>query len=298
MATEIQEFTLYGGEVKVKFYPNSHMYKVTDDKYGLKDERVKGVTTYIGILDKSPALVSWATELAGTHLLDLLESGKVITAGDIAKSIGLHAEKKEEAADIGTKTHEWCEYFIKHKLGRVGFEKEPELPTNQAMLLGVDSFLEFITQRKVEFISSERIVYSRKHQYIGTMDFEAIVDGKLSVGDFKTSNGLYNSVFMQMSAYQFAAEEEAEFLGNPIKYENRYAVRLAKETEQEYSDRMIKKNSIRELQGKLPNKIKPYQPFEWIVESRETHERDFAGFISAKDLFTWNNQTDFYKNKK
>jgi len=166
------------------------------------------------------------------------------------------------------------------------------------MLLGVDSFLEFITQHKVEFISSERVVYSREHKYIGTMDFEAIVDGKLSVGDFKTSNGLYNSVLMQMSAYQFASEEEAEFLGKPVKYENRYAVRLAKESEKEYADRMIKKNAVRELQGKQPNEIKEYQPFEWLVESRETHERDFKGFLSAKDLFTWDSETDFFNNKK
>lgn len=297
--TEIHEFTLYGGEVKVKFYPNSHTYKVTDEKYGLVDQRVKGVTTYIGIKDKSAPLVSWATELAGTYLLDLLESGEAITPEHIAKSMGLHTEKKEEAADIGTRTHEWCEYFIKHQLGRPGYEKEPELPTDQAMLLGVDSFLEFITQHNVEFINSERIVYSRKNQYIGTMDFEAIVDGKMAVGDFKTSNGLYNSVLQQMSAYQAAAEEEAEHLGKPVKYEARYAVRLAKETEKEYADRMLKKNAVKALQGKEPSAIKEYQPFEWIVEmGRETHERDFKGFMHAVGLHQWDSATDFYYNKK
>lgn len=293
---EFKEYSLYGGEVKVKFYPNSHMYKVTDEKYGLKDERVKGCTTYIGIKDKSPALVSWATELGGTYLLDLLDDGKVITPQDIAKSMGLHNERKQEAADIGTRTHEWCEYFINYKLGLNN--KAPELPTDQAMLLGVNSFLEFITQHKVKFISSERLIYSRKHKYIGLMDFEAEIEGKLSVGDFKTSSGLYNSVLMQMSAYQGACEEEAEFLGNPVKYENRYAVRLSKESEQEYADRMIKKNAVREFQGKQPNEIKPYEAFEWLVESRETHERDFNGFLSAKALFDWNEETDFYKNKK
>lgn len=296
---EFQEFSLYGGEVKVKFYPNSHMYKVTDEKNGLKDVRVKGVTTYIGIKDKSMALVPWAVELAGMHLLDLMESGETLTPEHVAKSMGLHQEKKEEAADIGTRTHEWCEYFINHKLGKPGFEKAPELPTDQAMLLGVDSFLEFITQHKVEFISSERIVYSRKHQYIGTMDFEAFVDGALAVGDFKTSNGLYNSVLQQMAAYQAAAEEEAEHLGKPVQYEKRYAVRLAKETEQEYVDRMIKKNAVKQLQGKTPGEIKEYQPFEWIVdEGRETYERDLAGFMCAKGLHEWDSETDFYRNKR
>lgn len=297
--TEIQEFELYGGEVKVKFYPNSHMYKVTDEKYGLKDERVKGVTTYLGIKDKSMALVPWAVELAGMHLLDLLEAGEQITPEHVAKSMALHTEKKEEAADIGTRTHEWCEYFIKHKIGLPGYEKEPEIPEDPAMVLGVDSFLEFITQHDVEFISSERVVYSRKHQYIGTMDFEAIIDGKLAVGDFKTSNGLYNSVLQQMAAYQQAAEEEAEYIGKPVKYESRYAVRLAKETEEEYVTRMLKKNAVKQLQGKTTSDIKPYQPFEWIVEhGRELYERDWNGFGYSMGLFKWDSETDFYKNKR
>jgi len=79
-----KEFELYGGEVKVRFYPVSHRYDVDDGNTG-SFKRVRGVTSYISILDKSPALVSWATELAGTYLLDLLDSGEVITAGHIAK---------------------------------------------------------------------------------------------------------------------------------------------------------------------------------------------------------------------
>lgn len=79
---EFSEFTLYNGEVKVKFYPKSHMYKITDPKYGLVDQRVKGVTTFLGIKDKSPALVSWATELAGLHLYDIIASGIRIVLPD------------------------------------------------------------------------------------------------------------------------------------------------------------------------------------------------------------------------
>lgn len=294
-----ETFELYGGEVKVKFYPKSHIYKVTDEKYGLVDERVKGVTTYIGIKDKSMALVPWAGELIGMHLLDMIEAGQEITMEDVAKAMALPSEKKEEAADIGSRTHEWCEYFIKNQLGEPGYEADPELPEDQAMLLGVDSFLEFITQHDVKFISSERVVYSREHQYIGTMDFEAMIDGKLAVGDFKTSNGLYNSVLQQLSAYQAAAEEEAAHIGKPVKYETRYAVRLAKETEQEYGQRMLKKNAVKILQGKEPGEIKPYLPFEWIVEDgRETHERDLAGYMNAMALHQWDSETDFYKRNK
>lgn len=295
MATEIHEFTLYGGEVKVKFYPNSHMYKVTDEKYGLKDQRVKGVTTYLGIKDKSAPLVSWATETAGLYLYDILSSGNPVTMEDVRNAIGRHKEIKDEAASIGATMHEWCEYFIKHKLGREGFETAPVMPSDPQIALGINSFLEWYMAHDVQFISSERIVYSRKHQYIGTMDFEAIVDGVLTGGDFKSSNGLYNTVCAQISAYQQAAEEEAEHLGKPIKYENRVAVRLSKETESEYNTRMERKNMIKDKEGA---EYDPYQPFEWkLFNGRETHERDLAGFLLAKGLFEWDQSTDFYKNK-
>lgn len=299
MATEIIEHKLYGGEVTVKFYPNSHMYKVTDPKYGLVDQRVKGVTTYLGIKDKSAALTSWVAEVMGTHLLDLLEAGQPVTNADIAKAMVLHTERKEEAATIGQIAHEWCEYFIKHQMGLPGFEAEPILPEDEQTLHGVNSFLEFITNNTVEFLESEKIVYSRKHQYIGTMDFKANINGKLVSGDFKTSNGLYNTVFAQTAAYEEADEEEQAHIGKPIQYEASYAVRLAKESEEEYVARMYKKNAVRGLLGKEPNGIKQYDPFEVRVnEGRELHDLNFAGFLHCKNLFEWDSATDFWKNDK
>lgn len=293
--TEIITTKMYGGEVTVDFYPNSHMYKVTDPKYGMVKERVKGVTTYLGIKDKSAPLVSWATETAGLHLYDVLSSGNPITMDDVREAIGKHRTIKDEAATIGKAMHEWCEYFIKHKLGREGYETAPVMPADPQIALGIDSFLEWYMAHDVKFVNSERVVYSRKHQYIGTMDFEAVIDGKLTGGDFKSSNGLYNTVLAQVSAYQEAAEEEAEATGNPIKFENRMAVRLAKETLDEYNTRMERKNMIK---GKDGAEFEPYNPFEWrLFEGRETHERDLAGFLLAKGLFEWDNATDFYKNK-
>lgn len=296
MAAEFQEFTLYGGEVKVKFYPNSHMYKVTDEKHGLKDQRVKGVTTFLGVKDKSQALVSWAVGEAGLHLYDIISKGQIVTMDDVREALKKHSQIKDEAALIGTAMHAWCEYFIKHKLKEKGFEEAPKLPEDPQILLGVNSFLEWYTSHHVEFLSSERVVYSRKHQYIGTMDFEALVDGKLTGGDFKSSNGLYNTVRAQISAYIQAVEEEAEHNGKPVKYENRVAVRLSKETESEYNTRMTRKNIIK---GKEDAPIDPYVPFEWkVFEGRESHETDLRdGFMAAKTLFTWDQSTDFFLNK-
>lgn len=295
MATEVITTKIYGGEVTIDFYPKSHMYKITDPANGLVKERVKGVTTYLGIKDKSAPLVSWATETAGLHLYDILSSGNSITMDDVRNAINRHKEIKDEAATIGTAMHEWCEYFIKYKLGRPGYDQEPKLPADPQILLGVNSFLEWYINHDVEFIDSEKIVYSRKHRYVGTLDFKARVDGKLTGGDFKSSNGLYNSVLAQISAYIEADEEEQEFLGNMEKYENRVAIRLSKEVEEEYNIRMERKNLIKGNDGK---EFETYQPFEWkVFDGRDLHERDLQGFLHAKNLFEWDKLTDFYLNK-
>lgn len=298
--TEIIEYSLYNGEVTVKFYPNSHRYKVTDLKNGLDNVSMKGVTTYLGIKDKSTALQIWTAEQMGLYILDRMDEGSLITEEVIAKAVNLHNENKEEASAIGKKTHDWCEYFIKHRLGIAGYEAEPTLPEEQATLLGVNSFLQFITQHDVEFVASEKIVYSRKHKYIGLMDLKAKVNGNLTSIDFKTSNGLYNTVFAQASAYAKADEEEMEFLGVKDKYENMYALRLAKETKEEYYDRMEKKNRIRVLLGKDPKEVAEYKPFEFrISEGKDSLESNFTeGFLACKALFEWDQKTDFFLNKE
>lgn len=299
MATEIIEYPIYGGEVIVKFYPNSHRYKVTDPKMGLVDAPMKGVTTYLGIKDKSTALQSWTAEIMGMHLLDIIEAGQPVTNADVAKAMNLHNERKEEAATIGQKAHDWCEYFINHQLGLPGYEAEPVLPDDEQILLGVNSFLEFVTNHDVEFIASEKLVYSRKFQYVGLMDFKAKVNGELMCGDFKTSNGLYNTVFAQTAAYMAADEEEMEALGTLEEYKGSVAVRLAKETEQEYNDRMAKKNAVRSLLGKEASNYKAYDPFEVrFSDGREAYMNNFQGFMHCKNLHKWDQDTDFYTNDK
>jgi len=299
-ATFIEQ-KLYGGEVTVKFYPNSHMYKVTDPVKGLVDQRMKGVTTFLGVKDKSMALVSWATEEAGLHLYDILSRGDSIAMQDVTEAIGKHRQIKDDAAETGKKAHEWCEYFIKHKLGEPGYEEKPVLPTEPVQLRAVDSFLEFYGAHDIRFLMSERLVYSREHGYVGTVDFAAMVDGVPTVGDFKTSNGLYNSVLLQIAAYQYALEEEALVTkadrtgSEPMEYINRMAVRLSKESEDEYNTRMDRKRIIK---GQPDKEMPPYIPFEWrIFPGREDYTRDMQVFLALKATYDWDQQTDFYRNK-
>src|SRR3990167_9060690 len=267
------EFSLYKDKVKGKFFPVSH-------QYWIDSKRPPSVTGIIGIMDKSRALVPWALEEAAKSLLPLVD--KKLSAEELVKACFASEERKEKAADIGTKIHEFCEQYI---LADMGKGEVPELPKEKAIQIGAEAFMAWHDEHKVKFLSSERVVYSKKHHYIGTLDIEAKVDGKLCLIDLKSSNGLYNSVRMQTAAYVKADEEESG-----KSYQGRWAIRLAKETEEEYIERMELKNQIKQFLGKKPSEVKPYQVFEdkFLDNEMMDIKRDFKAFLACKELTEWN----------
>mgnify|MGYP001573610130 CR=1 FL=1 len=278
--------TLYKGKVEVRFLgptpdkPNRHMYYVGG-------ERVTGVTTYLNIIDKSAALVGWAVDLMRDYLLDI--KGPIMQEHIFTGST-LHSVRKQTAADLGSKIHDWCERYIKHKLKVKGVEA-PEMPDEKEVQNGVSAFLDWEKSHKVKFRSSERTVYSKKHGYIGTMDIEADVDEILCLVDIKSSNGLYNPVRAQTAAYVEADQEESG-----RKYQGRWALRVSKETEREYDARMAKKAANKERAGKKAYDAKPYQVFEARFFDKGSQKSDFEAFLAAKALYEWNSETDFFKN--
>ncbi len=297
MAEKEQKYevsSLYGGRVQIRFYPISHQYWVSVD--GSPFKRKGGVTSIIGTKDKSKALQSWQQGITADHLLKLLASGKKITADDALEAVIQCDVQRDEAADIGKEIHGWCEHFIRHKLKQSGYEKLPEIPNFPEAVTGVNSFLEWIKKHKVKFVSTERVVYSLTHDYMGTMDFEAEIDGMLCLGDFKSSNGLYNGVRMQTAAYMHADVEE-----NPKKkYKGRWAIRLSKYNEQEHIKREERKKEIRRAIAKFKGTeykeypIKPYQVFEakFLDNGKDFMKRDMDAFVDLKKVYEWDKMTD------
>lgn len=288
----VQESELYKGKVKIKFYPDSH-------QYWMNGVRKSGATTYIGIVDKSRALMSWKGNLTVGFLLKKLKEGK-ITEEIICAASNIDEIEKDEAAKFGSEIHDWCERYIKAKLKIKGYEY-PELPENKQAQVGVNAFLDWEKEHKVKFVSSERVVYSKKHDYMGKMDIEAFVDGELCLVDLKSSNGLYNTVRLQTAAYLKADEEER---GKKL-YTGRWAVRLAKYDEKEYFEREELKKAIKKMLAAYLGKdfknyeIPAYQVFEakYLDEKKGELEYDFEGFLHAKALYIWNKDTDFWTNK-
>lgn len=284
------EFTLYKGTVIGKLYPDSH-------RYYINGKPKTGSTTYIGIKDKSRALMTWKGQRVIDYLLKKLKKGQIDERSIIIASY-IDEIEKEEAADLGSAIHDWAEHYIKFKIGE---EKEmPDMPEDKNILIGVNAFLDWEKEYKVKFISSERVVYSKKYDYIGKMDIEAKIDGDLCLVDLKSSNGLYNGVLMQTASYLKADEEESG-----RKYIGRWAIRLSKHDEAEYFKREEQKKLIKRMIAEYKQKefkdyqIAPYQVFEakYLDSGEGFIDRDFKAFLSAKHLHQWDSETDFWKNK-
>lgn len=212
---------LYNGEVELEL-DGRHCYWA--EVNGRPKEKVIGVTSVSGLMDK-PQLIYWAVNLACDHLKGIIESAEEqISFEHIEEARKKHTQRLKEAGDSGTLVHAFAEAFIRSKIeGTV----QPEIPEEGVVFNGALAFMRWVKEHNVEFISTERLVYSMEHGYGGMMDCEAIVDGKKRVIDFKTSKskkgkedekckmcgklgcgGVYDEFRFQTAAYRAAAEEE------------------------------------------------------------------------------------------
>jgi len=284
---------LYKGKVEIKFFPDTHIYMVSVN--GERPVRKTGSTSFIGIMDKSKALGSWQQGMTLDFLLEALANGIKLDEDKCIEAVIQHELYLEKAVDIGHEIHAWAESFIRHELKQPGFEDLPEIPNFPEAVTGVNAFMDWRKKHKVKFLTTESMVYSLEHDYIGTEDVTFEADGKLCDADFKSSNGLYNSVRMQTASY---AKARMEMGGK--KSQGRWAIRFSKYNEEEYIKRETRKKQIRrfiaEFQGKEYKEypIKPYTVFEakFLDDDKSFLERDFAAFLNAKGLFQWNKQTD------
>jgi hypothetical protein len=98
------------------------------------------------------------------------------------------------------------------------------MPENPKVVNGITAFLKFQKEHKIKWIESERVVYSKKHDYAGILDGVGMMDGALTLIDFKSSNGLYDEMRFQVAGYQIAYEEE---IGK--KFDKKVLIRFGKE---------------------------------------------------------------------
>lgn len=191
MATERVEIPLYGGKVIVEFLPKSHRYTLKGDKTPLVS-----VSAACGIVDK-PFLLGWAINLMRDYLL----ASPIINKEVIIEASKQHTKVKDEAADIGTQFHQWCDDYAAGK--------NPEIPADEKVRNAILAFMRWVNAENIKFTANEKVVYSKSEGYVGK--FDAMGNGKEGgfLVDFKTSKRFYPLEHgMQTAAYLRAYVEE------------------------------------------------------------------------------------------
>jgi len=150
-------------------------------------DKLPGVTTICGVLAK-PALIQWAYKQGREHEL----------AHHQGKPSPAHLyDSVDKAAEIGTLAHECCEAIIRGT-------PMPQIPPDcqEKVERAVNEFRTWTEQSRVKIVETEVSLVSEQYQFGGTLDFICEIGGKLCLGDFKTSGGVYPEMLLQLAAYQ------------------------------------------------------------------------------------------------
>lgn len=206
-------YHLYNETIELSFDEKKHLYTVDGTK-------VDGVTGVLGVINK-PALMYWAVNQAIEHLQETIKPGvaydEIQILDMLSSAKAAHRKKKETAADKGSIVHNWIKAHIAGAA--------PEMPFNEECKNSIEQFLAWQKEHKVEFIESEKILYSKRFRYAGTTDFIAKINGSIVIGDFKTSTGIWDEYWLQIAAYWGAYLEEYP----DAKIENAVIVRIGKD---------------------------------------------------------------------
>lgn len=198
----MEVFRLYENRLELKFDEDRHLYTV-------EGEPVESITGVLKVINK-PALIPWAVSEAGKYLQKNMVPGQSLDEVQIKNLIDgakkAHTMRSGSAADIGTMGHKWIEDFIKGE--------NPPLPINEQLRGIATSFMNFAKGHKIEFLDSERKVYSIENRVAGTVDALLRLDGKLTLADWKTGSGIYPEYFLQMGGYDICITEEESFVAS------------------------------------------------------------------------------------
>ena len=172
--------------------------------------QVPGVTTILGVLNK-PALVKWANNLG----LQGIDSTKY----------------RDKAANVGTLAHLMVQNFLQETKGDYSDFSSEEINLAENCLI---SFYEWYKNNSVKPIFLEKGFVSELHQYGGTIDCYAVLNGKPTLLDFKTSSGIWPEMLHQVAGGYLQLLQEASCEVAQIRI-----LRIGRSEDEGFEDRMI-----------------------------------------------------------
>ena len=124
--------------------------------------------------------------------------------------------KKELAGDKGSKVHNAIQELLKGKEVKWGDKFWSELDGEFSPLTieeweALIAFKNFWDDKKPQLIASERVCWSGKYDYAGTIDAILMLDNKVTIVDWKTSRSIYPTYSMQVAAYLRAEAETGDY---------------------------------------------------------------------------------------
>ena len=243
-------------------------------RYKINGVNATGVTTVTNMQAKG-FLINWS---ASEAYKDCINLSKDKIAEIIKSKQYAHTRKSDNAKHKGTLAHEEVEKFIKEYINSGKYVRA--IIEDEEVRTSVERFYDWAETKNVEFLGSEVSVYSEKHFFAGTFDFVCKLDGKLLLGDFKTSKQIDGTYWAQGAAYAIAVEEN----NADVKFDGIIIVRsiLAKEGQVWYEKSSNGKTK------KMEN-----EAFE--VAIKYTMDKEKAYFLSLLNIYRYSKNLDINK---
>jgi hypothetical protein len=181
--------------------------------YQVDGRLLPSVTTALGIIDKSGPLIGWAIKQERrafeTVMVDALATLTPLTAEAVLDAV-IRAVTRRRAIDspttkaltIGAAAHAGVEWHTRRLLGE---DPGPEPPLPDEAVWAIEAWKDWAKAVDFQPLVVEQSIYCLHCGYAGTMDWLARVNGIVTVGDIKTSRGIYSEAFLQNVAYRHAA---------------------------------------------------------------------------------------------
>lgn len=202
----VQVHELYDGSVQIEFDRRKHKYRL------LPERKLLFSATKINKILSKPMLIPWAARMAVEHVEEFVNATNPLNWAEempriLSEAKSASSNYSQERQRIGSMAHSWIEEFIHFKMGE---RKTPKaIPKIEGAKMACQAFMDWEAGHDIEWLWAERVVYSKKHGYVGTADAAANIDeeGPYLI-DFKTGSGVFFEAGIQTALYASALREE------------------------------------------------------------------------------------------
>lgn len=167
----------------------NHTYTRGDGQF------LTGVTTIENVLNQEWAK-PWGAKMATTYLEENWDITKSYTAKEKAELLLLaknnHRSVSGKAQDIGHIVHDY--------LDRFDCGENPTMPVEEEAISSIMSYFEFRDKHDIKVLLTEEPLEGEQAT-AGTLDRLWVLDGVLTLADFKTSKNISKEYYLQTAAY-------------------------------------------------------------------------------------------------